>query len=276
MSKTIIYTTNKADDRFQTELTVDPDGAAVLRIGSNRDRRANPVGLFRTVVPGHLLAQLSQDTASPAFISSPSQAQLIPDESFRKITVIGQDNSQLVKLVGEELATPAPFAQAETTIESIILHVMKFPVLAVAMRVTVFPEHIIAGQGALFDLVINNVGKKAFFLDSPFTWGEQTTQGELAAVRKDVPLAELSSTHQQFVPLGRGNFQASNPSVVGPRVDLGPGQGIAIRFQSDFSWAPGQYQVDIDLALPLWDDDNKLLMQVGVVSESRTIAVSAK
>lgn len=276
MSNTIIYTSNKADDRFETELTVRPDGAAVLKIGSNRDRRSGPAGLFRAVVPAHLMAQLSRDMSSPAFLGAPSQAQLVPDESFREIKVIGPDNHSLVKLVGEELATPAPFAQAESAIEAIILYLLKSPVIAIVMQVSVFPERVIAGQRTPFDLVLGNVGQKAFILDAPTQWGEKASQGELTAVRTDVPLAELTSVHQQFMPMGRSNFEAANPSIVGPRVRLGPGEGIALRFQSDFGWEPGRYKVDIDLALPLLGDDDKPLMLVGLVSEPKPVTVSAK
>ncbi|MBK8750340.1 MAG: hypothetical protein IPL99_01255 [Candidatus Competibacteraceae bacterium] len=276
MSNIISYTSNKADDRFETELTVRPDGAAVLKIGSNRDRRSGPAGLFRAVVPAHLIAQLSRDTTSPAFLGAPSQVQLVPDETFREIKVIGPENSPLVKLVGEELATPAPFAQAESTIESIILFLLKSPVVAIVMQVSMFPEQVIAGQRTPFDLVLGNVGQKPFFLDAPTQWGEKASQGDLVAVRTDIPLAELTSAHQQFLPLGRSNFEVANPSIIGPRVRLGPGEGIALRFQSDFSWEPGRYKVDIDLVLPLLGDDDKPLMLVGLVSESKPVSVSAK
>ena len=137
-----------------------------------------------------------------------------------------------VKLVGEELATPAPFAQAESTIESIILFLLKSPVVAIVMQVSMFPEQVIAGQRTPFDLVLGNVGQKPFFLDAPTQWGEKASQGDLVAVRTDIPLAELSSAHQQFLPLGRSNFEVANPSIIGPRVRLGPGEGIALRFQS--------------------------------------------
>ncbi len=277
MSNTIVYTSNKADDRFETELTVRPDGAAVLKIGSNRDRRSGPAGLFRAVIPAHLMTQLVRETASPAFLEAPSQAQLIPDESFREIKVIGSNNSSLIKLVGETLVTPAPFAQTEGTIESIILYVLKSPMVAIVLQVSAFPEQVIAGQQAFFDLVLGNVGQNSFFLEAPNQWREQAaSQGELVAVRTDVPLTDLTHTHQQFLPLGRSNFIAANPSVIGPRIRLGPGEGIALRFQSDFSWAPGHYKVDIDLVLSLLDDSDKPLIVIGLVSESKAVSVFAK
>lgn len=276
MLNTIAYTSNKADDRFKTELTVNPDGAAILKIGSNRDRRSSPSGLFKAVIPSHLMMQLSQDTADPAFTASPSQAQLVPDKSFREITVITHDKSRLVKLVGEELATPAPFSQAEKTIETIILHVLKFPVIAITLQVSLFPEQNTPGQIDQFNLNITNVGKKVVYFDAPTKWGESASQGDIAALRTDIPLPELTSNHQQFVQLNSDNFQAASPSFVGPKVRLDPNEGVTLGFQQKFNWPPGRYKVDIDLVLSLVGEDDQPLMSVGVVSAPKNISISTK
>ena len=77
MSNTVIYRSNAADDRFETTLTLHPNGIGHLSIGSNRAQRNWPIGRFEAPVPASLAQQLGAalggDLTAPACVACMSE-----------------------------------------------------------------------------------------------------------------------------------------------------------------------------------------------------------
>ena len=273
MSNTVTYTSTVADEHFATKLLITPDGLGKLSLGSNRDHRERSIGQFQQLIPAEMLQNLAATLNSRDFANSPSQQTLVPDESYREIKSITPDQQQTVKMIGEELPTPPIFGKAEQAIQEIINYLQKFPLLSVSMRVQPFPPLVDAGKTVNIDIVLRNLGRTPYFIESPKDWGKQATHCELKAIRSDIPLADLKSQHQVFVQLDGSAFVKSEPQQTDALFGLMPGEQIGLRFQHRIDWAPGQYDIDISLALTVFNQDKKALFIGGVVSPPQALKV---
>ncbi len=273
MSNTITYTSTVADEHFATKLLITPDGLGKLALGSNRDHRERSIGQFQQIIPSEMLQNLASTVNGREFASSPTQKTLIPDESFREIKLITPDQQQTIKMIGEELSTPAVFGKAEQAIQEIIDYLQKFPLLSLSMRVLPLPSLVDAGKTANVDIVLRNLGRTPYFIDSPKDWGKQATQCELKAIRTDIPMEQLKSQHQVFVQLDGSAFIKSEPQQSDAVFGLMPGEQISLRFQHQVDWPPGQYAIDFSLALTVFNKDKKALFIGGMVSPSQALKV---
>jgi len=273
MSNTVTYTSTVADEHFATKLLITPDGLGKLSLGSNRDHRDRSIGQFQQLIPAAMLQNLASTVNGLEFANSPSQQTLVPDESFREIKLITPDQQQTVKMIGEELPTPAIFGKAEQAIQEIINYLQKFPLLSVSMRVLPLPPLVDAGKTVNIDIVLRNLGRTPYFIESPKDWGKQATHCELKAIRSDIPLAELKSQHQVFVQLDGSAFIKPESQQNDAPLGLMPEEQIGLRFQHQIDWAPGQYDIDISLALTVFNKDKKALFIGGMVSPPLAIKV---
>lgn len=273
MSNTISYTSTVADEFFATQLLITPDGVGKLSLTSNRDQRDRAIGQFQQLIPSNSLQNLSALLVSREFAEAPSQQTMLPGEAYREIVLTTPAQQQIDKLVGEELATPAVFGKAEQLIQEIIDYLQKFPALSLAMRLAPLPAKLEAGENLLIDITLRNQGRTPLFIESPQAWGQKATQGELKAVRADVPLAELGSQHQVFAQLDGSHFLQSVPEQSGPMWGLMPGEQIAMRFQQTVAWPAGRYQLEISLALGAFDQDGKPLFAGNLISLPQAVEV---
>lgn len=274
MATTVTYRTNTADDRFETALVVESGGMGRLSVGSNRGQPTWPIGRFEAPLPAPLVQQLATALGG-AFPGSPSQDTLIPDESFREIRAAGA-GAPLVKRVGEQLATPAPFAAAEQVIGRIIEHVRKYPQIAVDVTLSGLPKQVPAGTPRYIDVTLLNVGRHPFYLAPSAVWGKKGWQGELAALRSDIPAAQLGSAHQKFVQLNAANFIGLGPAQPAGPVLLQPGIPIAARFQDAFAWPPGHYNAEAAITLQLLSETDEPLFTGSAVTAPRSIEVQPR
>jgi hypothetical protein len=274
MSKTLIYTTNGADERYETVLSINPNGAAYLKIGSNRDRKAWPAGLFSGDIPLSVLQALTSVVDSDAFLNSESQVRLVPDESYRQIRLVANDKSEVSKLFGSEVKPTIAFLKAEELIEKIMQHLYRTPVFAASASSDISPfSGTKIDRKFVFSISVRNVGSKAFFIDSPTHWSREAKQAEVVAVRSDVPLAELSSRHQYFLSLDKGSLIENKLLEQGPLTKLAPGQTLAFRFKQDLAWTPGQYKVDVGLNLTLKNDERQSMITAGLACTTHNLAI---
>lgn len=271
MSPTVNYRSNTADDRFETTLVVDPTGAGRLIIGSNRGRPASPVGRFEAPVPAPLQQNLSAALGS-GFAASPSQDTLVPDEAFREITA-RSGSAQITKRVGEQLATPAAFAAAEDVIKRIMEELIRHPALAIEVRLDGLPQSAIAGARGTLELILRNVGRHPFRLASPSAWGKSGWQGELVALRADIPTAALRTEHQKFVQLNASNLTGIAPAQPTGPLRIAPGMAVTARFQVPLDWPSGQYNIQSTITMNLLNDAQEVLFTGSAVTASRSMEI---
>ncbi|TVQ87029.1 MAG: hypothetical protein EA400_11815 [Chromatiaceae bacterium] len=278
MQATVSYTSTLADDRHDHRLVIAPDGQARLRLGSNRGQPTRPIGRFVGSVPAPLHQRLAAILGGAAFAAAPSQPSLVPDESYRRIQVSAPDPSPgLNKLVGEQLATPLAFAEAEQVLERMIEQLLTQPEAALAMNLVLPRSEVQAGERALLELHLIQRGGRAIRLSAPDRWG--TGQGqvvaELTALRADRPVAELTFADQHFLQLGADNLTSSEPPPAGPTLQLGSGGRVQLRFQPVIDWAPGTYRIELALTLQARGEDDAPLFDGVLVSAPVQLTVLA-
>src|SRR5208283_4286172 len=139
---TVVYTSTIADDRAATTLTVKPDGTGQLTVGSNRDRRAEPVGRFEAAVPGALLRRLRSSVASAAFEAVQSEAGFLSGDPYRRIRVVSESGAELAVTVGAGANKPAAFLEAEQAVLAILQDLLTHPSLAMTMTVNDMPPSV--------------------------------------------------------------------------------------------------------------------------------------
>ncbi len=276
MSNTISYTSTAADDQFPTRLLITPQGLGQLSLGSNRDRRDRAVGQFQQTVPANLLQALNAALASPDFAASASQASLVPDEAYREINLSAAAGDQpIVKRFGEQIPPSAAFVRAERELVQIIEYLQSHPVLSIAMQVLPLPAAVAAGRSMEIEINLRNLGRSAFFVESPMTWGQKTTSGELKALRSDIPSAQLRSQHQVFGQLQAANFVKAEFKQDGPAFEVAPGALLSLRFKQPVDWPAGDYAVEISMSLTLFSAQGKALFIGGLVSPPQAVKVTA-
>lgn len=273
MPSTIIYTSTVADDRASTILNIRPDGTGDLIIGSNRDRRTQPVGRFAAPVPESLLAPLRSLTASPEFAAVTGSTDLLPGDPYRQIRVIA-NGRDVAKTVGTGPGQPAAFLQAEQAALAILQHLLQHPALAMTMTVSGLPERVGPG-GAHLDVNLYNVGRMPFFMSAPPLWGKAQTNCELSAVR-DVPEAQLTLADQKFASLGGSELVGASKPAEGELLSMRPGEGVAVRFRYPFQWPPGAYRVEVTLSVTLSGADGAPLFDGNLIAGPYRIEVAAR
>lgn len=274
MSSTIIYTSTVADDRSATTLKVAPDGTGELTVGSNRDRRAQPVGRFEAAVPGAMLRRLLALVASPEFKGMGSVAGLLPGDPYREIRVRQAGTDELVKTVDAGKNVSAVFVEAEQAVQAIIQHLMAYPTVAITMNVDRLPQRVDQRE-TLLDVILHNVGRTPFRLTAPVEWGKSQTNCELAAVR-DVPDSALTLADQKFANLGGSAVVAATKPVEGGFFTLQAGESAAVRFRYAFQWPAGAYRVEITLSLVLTGADGKPLFAGNMAAGPYRIEVAGR
>ena len=266
MQPTVSYLSTAADDRHATRLVIAPDGVGKLAIGSNRDVRTRPIGRFEARIPSRLAEQLGHLVSGAAFAQSQSQSALVPDESYRRIQVALPDGSKIDKILGEELATPRPFGEAERTLGEAIEYLIRSPVAALAMGMATLPPRVRQGEDAEIELQLVNVGRLPYRITAPDRWGQEGATCELSAIRSDVPLAELGMQDQHFAQLDGGGLVAAAPPITGPSIQLAPGAQVRLVFRQIIDWQPGAYRVEIALSVTAEGEDGGVLFAGGLVS----------
>ena len=273
MFDTITYTSTVADEQFATKLQVGADGWGRLSLGSNRARRDRPIGLFQQPLPAPLLQRLDSIANGVDFAASPTQPSLIPDEVYRQINVALPNQAPMAKLVGEKLATPAPFARMEAVLHEAIEFLQQYPQLAISMRLQPMPARLAAGLPLPFVLQLRNAGSTAFVLEMPGLWGQKATHCEVRALRSDIPSADLRSEHQAFLQLDAKSFKRSEPAHGTTHAELLPSEQLGLWFESPVTWPLGQYSVELSLSLTLFNRDRKLLFVGGLASPPQRVEV---
>lgn len=273
MFDTITYTSTVADEQFATKLQVGADGWGRLSLGSNRARRDRPIGLFQQPVPATLLQRLGGLASGADFAASASQPSLIPDEVYRQINVALPNQPPIAKLVGEKLATPAPFGRMEAVLHEIIEYLQQFPQLAIGMRLPPMPARLEAGKPLPIVLQLRNAGSTAFVVELPALWGQKATHCEVRALRSDIPSADLRSEHQAFLQLDAKSFKRSEPAHGTTHAELLPSEQLGLWFESPVAWPLGQYSVELSLSLSLFNRDRKLLFVGGLASPPQPVEV---
>jgi len=251
MAGRIVYFTNLVDDVFPTEFIVEPNGMATLVVRSNRRERTQPIGIFRAQLPESVLAHIGRSVENQNFRRSPSQEVLVPDETYRQITMMQIGGGKTVKRVGEAMASPPEFLAAENAMQPAIEMVRQNPTLGLSMTVGSFPAEIGSGEPQPFVVVLTNVGRGPFQIDPPKAWGGEGTAGEIMALRSDIAEAELRSEHQSFVNLNGSLVREYEPKPEEGPIELAPGQRLVVTFAIPFDWPNGQYAVDIALTVLL-------------------------
>jgi hypothetical protein len=270
---TLQYTTNVADERFITQLAVAADGNATLMVGSNRLERNRPIGRFEAPLPDGMARRLEAVATGRPLLGAPSQPSLIPDEVFREIRVTPPGDGPAVKLVGEQLLTPEPFAQAEAEIARVIEHVQRHAVIGVSMEMAQLPSELRVGQSMVIDVALRNVGRVPFRFETPTAWGQRGTQAELSALRSDIPEMDLRSEHQRFVQIGGATLVRTEPPVAEPLPLLMPGERQYARFQCPLDWPPGRYGVELSLTMTLFDEKNRPAFTGGLVGTRQYVTL---
>lgn len=274
MSSTVIYTSTVADDRFATTVTISPEGAGQLVVGSNRDRRTNPVGRFESALPRPLLRQLERALSSAEFAAAPSKTGLLPGDAYREIKVVDAGGTETSKVAGTGRDVPAAFLSAESAIQAIIEDLRAHPVVAATLSIDRMPPRVRAGTAAPFDLILRNAGRAPFRIEAPAEWGKAQTSCELAALRADLPEAELGLDHQKFASLDGSVFVAASKQPERGFLPLQPGEAVALRFRDEFNWPPGRYNIEITLSLSLLANDGSPLFSGSLVSGPYLVEVS--
>ncbi len=275
MNPTISYVSTVADDRNATRLTVSPEGVGVLVIGSNRDARTRPIGRFQTRLPADLVARLTAAVAAPAFAAAASQPSLVPDESYRRIQVAWSNDSPVAKLAGEQIETPPAFAVAESALREVIAVLVRSPVGALGLTLAPLPEQVQSGTPAPVELVLANPSPLAYRIPAPALWGQRASSGELSAIRTDIPAAERKLGDQHFIQLTAGDFAAAAPPIQGTAILLPPGERLHLRFLPVIPWPPGQYGIEVTLAVTAVGDDGQTLFTGALATAPGTLRVVA-
>lgn len=276
MPNTITYISNLADDRYPNELGVDDKGSALLTLRSNRNQRGDPVGRFRARLPEDNLRRLRQLVHNKAFLESPSQATLVPDETYRKIGVVLPNGTETEKLIGEELKAPAEFVAAENGMKRIMEQLRRFPELAVGLEVRGLPGSAAAGAIQEVTVSLANLGPGAFHIDAPASWSAATTSAEMVALRADVALADLRSEHQVFTPLSAETIRKVAPRADGGPMTLAKDARLDVTFAVPLDWPEGAYDVEVTLAVRVTDAGSGEVFEGELVSPPMRIALKGK
>lgn len=274
MGPSIVYKSTAADDRYLTELTVEPDGTGRLSVGSNRDRRSAAIGHFQGPLTQPQIQKLSSGTGA-AFAGAPSQSSLVPDESYREIRVAAPGAAPVTKIIGEQGPAPAPVASLELVLLEIIAHLQQFPVAALAMRVSL-PATARAGSPMDMEVALANPGRTLLRLPGPRSWGQGGVACDLMVLRADVPTSALGPKDQRFVQVGGANFVASDPPAAANEILLRSSENNRLRFRVAADWPPGRYALELSLGVTAFGSDAKPVFRGGLVSERQSVEVARR
>ncbi|MCI2285628.1 hypothetical protein L3081_22405 [Colwellia sp. MSW7] len=270
----IIYTTNIADDLFETELTLNTADQGVLRIGSNKGTPNLPVGIFRGQVSHDLIKALDESISTNAYLNSESQELLVPDEIFREIKVFTQGNIDHTKLVGEQLVMPGPFAKAEKIIKKINNLLLDDPEVAVKFCHMTLPSQVSTNQEPLvLEVELQNIGSTTIRIEHPSKLGAGRNKIELVATRADIPLIDMGIQDQIFLTLSASSLVLSEDDKTDEDLLLTTNQSFSLTFSVLPEWPLGEYEISIDMILALLSEDGKKQVTVGIVSPKYKLVV---
>lgn len=273
MSMTVTYKSSVADDRHVTELIVRPDGVGQLWVGSNRDRRTDPIGRFQGRVAAALMQRLTAHAA--ALPAAGAGAPLEPDEAYREITVAAPGAAPRNAILGGPSAPAAAAADLERTLLEIAQQLRDAPQAALGLRLQV-PASAPAGARLAFDVLLTNAGPSTLRLPPPPQWQAMGLVFELMLLRADLPMASLGPADQHFVLLGPDQLFIAEPAGTASEWVLPPGRSMRLGFAVPVAWKPARYAVELSLEVPVKDDAQARPWRGGLVSEAQKLDVVAR
>jgi hypothetical protein len=269
----IRYTTTVGDDRYPTVLDIPHAGEARLQVGTNRARRDRAVGLFEAPLSEVRAAAARAAVADPGFAAATDQAELVPDESFREITVGAAPAAGAIavtKLVGERVVPSPSFARAEAAMLAAIEELYAAPRLALTVSLELAQDRVPVGGAVALNVVLTNVGTQALTLRRPPPWGGAPGSVSLSALRADKPASELALADQVFVTMGSEHWQPP-PGESGAALRLAPGAAWQARLVLRPSWTPGLYRVDLAIELSFVDDAGRTPVAASLLTPTRLL-----
>ncbi|MER2519987.1 MAG: hypothetical protein ABTQ34_04770 [Bdellovibrionales bacterium] len=276
MQHAVIYAADSGEDGFPIELTVKPDGSAILKIQSVSRRSAAPPGIFASNVPTPLLARLAQQIESKNYRAEEATCQLVPGETYREIVVADSSGAKIsTRCVGERTPASEAFVTAERVIQEIMQDVAKRPLATASLRIGDKPSSVAVGEPASYELIIENSGSEPVKLVLASA-GQGKECGELSALSlEDVKKSLASMSHQ---PLSCDLRRLKDPriSADGHAVTIGPKQSITLPFAQAVDWSPGHYKISASLTADLLIENFPSRLSVKLTSPETEMQVTAK
>ncbi len=267
----IHYQTNAPDDAFPTTVEVDASGRTRVVVGCNRHDPAHGVGVFEHTVAGARISPLVALLSSPAFAALGLPQGLLPGSVVRRLSLARPGQPPVEKYAGETSPTQGPFVDAEQQLLVVRDEVLGHPVRALALELARVSR--IGGEVSV-SLKVVGVGDAPVRLPVPARWHAAAGELALALTRTDVPLAELRDHHRVVVAVTPQGIVAQRPATPPDGTfDLGKGQALDLELELPAQLAPGAYDVEAWLQLPLADERGQPLVSVEVHAKKRALLV---
>ena len=269
MRYTIEYWSNNASDAYSTVLTATSPGTASLVIGSNGDTPgAAPVGTFFAKLPADALAELLRAATAPGFAAGPATESANPGEVIRRLKVVGEGRSEVLRYATQASPPDAAFEAAERAALALAKLVRQHPKQALSAETTLrFGPKKHVGV----TVTLTNVGVEALGIPHPDFWEKHSVTITLTALRSDVPLAQLGNEHQAFIELSKDQLSGATPSLSSaPAISIGSLTDLTLTFTANLSIPAGHYDFWLTLETPLLDAQGVEVVRAELVSKKQS------
>jgi len=257
------------------DLSIAPGGMTTLSMASNRnDPNLDVLGLFRRKLEAHEISDIVASLSSSDFLNIQNPTSALPGEPVYRLSIKEQGSIEVMRWAAFRTPAPPAFLAVEEKAMSLVKLLKQHPFQAIAMKMGALPDQLEREKPMEFSLNILNPGSEIIQLLHPESWSEETVQLRLVGLRSDIPLEELQDFHQKFEELSSNqilNMQAAKPTR--PLITVARGDRLVFTFGLSLDWPPGQYDVNLSLTWPLFNQEGAEQMACELVSKTSAVKI---